>query len=272
MVALPREPRPMTPSPSPSPSPSPPPPPAAGSPPYFALLYSPAALRPALGTLLALADEISAGAARGLDHTVAHVRLDWWRAEAERYAHGEPQHPWLRALLAQAPAGRRLTLQPLIEAAAADLATQTLGQRPGAALRRAVFELAGALLQADEAGGPPSPPLHRSLSELGERALELERYASAPLPPPAAAPAAAAASALPAAALKALREQAHGIERALQPRIAPLLVWIALAARQAQRRARRPGGKSGSGLDGFADNMVAWSAARRAARGRFRIA
>jgi hypothetical protein len=245
-------------------TPSSPPPPAAGSPHYFALLYSPEAVRPTLSTLLALADEISAGAARGLDHSVAHVRLDWWRAEAERYARGEPQHPWLRALLALDPAGRRLPLQPLIEAAAADLAAETLSSRPGAALRRAVFELAGAALQPDAGGGPPSPRLQRVLSELGERALELERFASAPAPLPAA-------PALPAAPLKALREQAQGIDRALQPRLAPLLVWVAIAARRAQRRARRVGGKSGSGLDAFADNMVAWSAARHAARGRFRI-
>ena len=248
---------------APSPSPALPPRPPAGSPPYFTLLYTPAALRLTLATLLALADEISAGAARGLEHSVAHVRLDWWRGEAERYARGEPQHPWLRAL-AQDPAGRRLQLQPLVEAAAADLATQSLSARPGAALRRAVFELAGATLQPAAGDGAPATQLPRLLSDLGERALELERFAGTPLPP-------RAASAAPAAALEALREQARGIDRALQPHLAPLLVWIALVARRAQRHARRAGGKSGSGFDAFADNMIAWSAARRAARGRFRI-
>jgi hypothetical protein len=237
-----------------------PPSPIAGSPAYFALLYSPAALRPSLRTLLALADEISAGAARALDHTVAHIRLDWWRSEAERYARGEPQHPWLRAL-SQDPAARRLSLQPLVEAAAIDLASQTLGGEPGAALRRAVFELAGASLEPNAPGGAPSPQLPRVLRELGERALALERFASTGAPPAGA----------PAAALQVLREQAQGIEPALQPRLAPLLVWIALAARKAERRARRSGGRSGSTLDAFADNMVAWNAARRAARGRFRI-
>ncbi len=250
-----------------------PPPPAAGSPRYFALLYSPAAVRVTLTTLLALADQISAGAARGLDHSVAHVRLDWWRGEAERYARGEPQHPWLRALLAQEPEGRRLKLQPLVEAAAVDLATETLSAQPGAALQRAVFELAATALRTDQRPDPPSPQLQRALSDLGERALELERFATGRTQPPTAlaGPGAPAAPAAPAAALEALRRQAQAIDSALQPRLAPLLVWIALAARQAQRRQRRPGRKSGSGLDGFADNLVAWNAARRAARGRFRI-
>jgi hypothetical protein len=53
--------------------------------------------------------------------------------------------------------------------------------------------------------------------------------------------------------------------------LAPLLVWTAVAAAQAQRRARRPHGNRGSILDGFADNMLAWSAARRAMRGHIRI-
>jgi len=137
-------------------------PPAAGSPRYFALLYTPATLRPVFGTLLALADEISAGGARGLDHSVAHVRLEWWRGEAERYARGEPQHPWLRALLAQHPASRGLDLQPLVQAAALDLATGTQSAQPGVALpaanmQRAVFELAARVLGIERHTDPLSP-------------------------------------------------------------------------------------------------------------------
>ncbi len=256
--------------------PAQPPPPAEGSPCHFALLYSPATARSTLATLLALANEISAGATRRLDHALAHVRLDWWRGEAERYARGEPQHPWLRALLAQDP-DRRLNLQRLVEAAATDLATDTLGGRPAGALQRALFELAGTALRAPADSQPPSPQLQRVLGDLGERAGELERFAygrSAPVPHSAASappPAAAPGADSPAAALEALRREAEAIDRALQPRLTPLLVWIALAARQAQRRTRRAPRSGGSGLDGFADNMIAWRAARRAARGRFRI-
>jgi hypothetical protein len=242
------------------------PPPATGSPRYFALLYCPAAARPALSTLLALADEISAGAGRGLDHSVAHLRLDWWRAESERYRRGEPQHPWLRALLHE-PGGRDLMLQPLVDAAAVDLATETLAAQAGANLQRSVFELADSALRSAQDAPPPAAPVLRALRDLGQYACELERFADGRLQPAATAAAANAAH----SALDALRQQARGIDRALQPRLTPLLVWIALAARQARRRLQHPQGKSGALLDAFADNIVAWNAARRAARGRFRI-
>jgi len=256
---------------APAPAPAQPPPPAEGSPRHFALLYSPATARSKLTTLLALANEISTGTTRHLDHTVAHIRLEWWRAEAERYARGEPQHPWLRALLLQDP-DRRLNLPRLVEAATIDLATESLGGRPASALQRALFELAEAALRAP-ADREPSAQLQRALGELGERAGELERFACDRTT--AAAPASASGAPplgdVPAAALEALRREAQAIDRALQPRLTPLLVWIALAARQAQRRARRAARSAGSGLDGFADNILAWHAARRAVRGRFRI-
>jgi hypothetical protein len=244
--------------------------PPTGSPRYFALLYTQAALRPVLGTLLALADEISAGGARALDHSVAHVRLDWWRGEAERYARGEPQHPWLRALLAQHPASSGLDLESLMHAAAVDLATQTLGAAPGAALpgvkvQRAVFELAADALHADRHTAPLSPQVKRTLGDLGERVLELERFATG-------APATSATPAAIAAAIGELRRQNGHIERALQPQLAPLLVWIAVAIAQARRRARRTPGHRGSMFDGFADNMLAWNTARSAMRRRMRLA
>jgi hypothetical protein len=223
-------------------------------------------VRATLSTLLALADEISAGALRGLDHSVAHLRLEWWRGEAERYARGQPQHPWLRALLAQHPSVQPLNLQPLVEAAAVDLASETLSAQPGAALQRALFELAAAALRPEPGADAASARLQCALSDLADCALQLERFAAArPRSPAPSVPSDAAA------ALATLRRQAPRIERALQPQLTPLLVWIALAARQAERRARRPDSTSGSRLDAFADNIVAWRAARRASRGRFRI-
>jgi hypothetical protein len=248
-----------------------PPRPADGSPRYFALLYTPDAARATLGTLLALADEISAGAGRGLDHSVAHVRLEWWRGEAERFARGQPQHPWLRALLAQRPAAAALDLTVLVQAAALDLATETLGGQPGAAVQRALFELAESALPAPLHTGPhdavPERPPRDVLAALAERTSELERFTGVGPWPPAAADRPGAL----AATLEALRRQTAALDRTLQPRLAPLLVWITLAARQARRLERAPGRKSASGLDGFADNIAAWNAARRAVRGHFRI-
>ena len=251
-------------------APSPPPPPP-GSPRYFALLYTPRAARAALATLLALADEISAGAGRSLDHSVAHARLDWWRAEAERFTRGEPQHPWLRTLLP--PPGDVLPpdLAPLVDAAAIDLATATFGAAAGAAssgsaLQGAVFAEAASVLRSvprDRAVPPASPGLPRALRDLGQCASELERLAGTTAPPSAANPA--------TAALATLSLQVAAIDSRQQPQLAPLLVWVALAAIQARRRLQRPPGRNNSALDAFADNIVAWNAAHRAARGRFRI-
>jgi len=257
-------------APAPSAQPTALPSPPNGSPRYFALLYTQAALRPVLGTLLALADEISAGGARGLDHAVAHVRLDWWRGEAERYARGEPQHPWLRALLAQHPASTGLDLESLVHAAALDLATQTLSGAPGAPVagakvQRAVFELAADALRTDRHAATLSPQARRTLGDLGEQVLELERFATG-APTPSATPAAIAA------AIGELRRQIGHIDRALQPLLAPLLVWIALATAQARRRARRAPGDGDSMFDGFGDNMLAWNTARSAMRSRMAIA
>ena len=245
-----------------------PPSPLVGSPRYFALLYTPAAMRITLSTVFALADEISAGAGRGLDHSVAHLRLDWWRLEAQRYARGEPQHPWLRALLARQPVGVRLNLQPLVEAAATDLATESTRAQPGAALAGAVFRLAETALRAGQHAATASAALQQRLNDLGQRVDELERFASGRMPPHSSS----ITPGMPTATLKALQREACGIDSALQPQLAPLLVWIALAARQAQRHARGAGTKGGSGLAALADNIAAWSSARRALRGRFRIA
>jgi hypothetical protein len=257
-----------------APSPSPPPP-QPGSPRYFALLYAPSAARAALATLLALADEISAGAGRSLDHSVAHARLDWWRAEAARYACGEPQHPWLRTLLPPPGANERLDLAPLVDAAAIDLATATFGAAAGAmphgaALQGAVFGQLGSVLRAAAGAQPALPSQQRALRDLGQRTGELERLAGASAPPAAAAAASAAAPAQ-LAGLVGLRLQVAAIDSTQQPPLAPLLVWVALVANKARRRSQREAGRKSSALDAFADNIVAWNAARRAARGRFRI-
>jgi hypothetical protein len=56
----------------------------------------------------------------------------------------------------------------------------------------------------------------------------------------------------------------------LQPTVAPLLIWAVLAARQSRRRMQGPK-KTSSLLEGFAENLRAWSVARHAAQGNLRI-
>jgi 15-cis-phytoene synthase len=80
---------------------------------YFALLYSAATERPALEALFGIEHEVFDSLRAGLDHNVAHSRLQWWREECERAANGRPVHPLTKALvsaLSAAPAG--LATQP----------------------------------------------------------------------------------------------------------------------------------------------------------------
>src|SRR6266436_3113648 len=66
---------------------------------YFALLYSPPSQRLALDALFGIEREIFESLRPGIDHHVAHSRLQWWREECERAAGGHPVHPLTRALV-----------------------------------------------------------------------------------------------------------------------------------------------------------------------------
>ncbi len=211
-----------------------PPPPAPGSARYFALLYTPAGHRAALALLMALGDEISAGLARGLDHSVAHARLDWWRLEIEHYAAGGARHPWLRA-----PSARPLNLQPLLEGAILDLAEGLQGGESRERLHGALFVSAAEALGA----APLSEPLRAELTALGALTRHLERLA-------------------PEALSRCGHEHRQRLNALLtslrhQRALAPLLVWAVMAG-------RRP--ESSPPLRALADNFCAWRVARRAGR------
>ena len=66
---------------------------------YFALLYSPPSQRPVLDALFGIEREVFESLRPGLDHHVAHSRLQWWREECERAVVGRPVHPLTRALV-----------------------------------------------------------------------------------------------------------------------------------------------------------------------------
>jgi phytoene/squalene synthetase len=66
---------------------------------YLALLYCPASQRLALDALFGIEREVSDSLRPGLDHHVAHSRLQWWREESQRAADGRPVHPLTRALV-----------------------------------------------------------------------------------------------------------------------------------------------------------------------------
>ena len=66
---------------------------------YLAWLYSTDARKPVLAALLNIESEIASGLRPGLEHHVAHARLQWWSEEAERVAEGRPVHPLTRELV-----------------------------------------------------------------------------------------------------------------------------------------------------------------------------
>ena len=66
---------------------------------YLAWLYSTDAQKPVLAALLEIESEIASGLRPGIEHHVAHARLQWWSEEAERAAERRPVHPLTRALV-----------------------------------------------------------------------------------------------------------------------------------------------------------------------------
>jgi phytoene/squalene synthetase len=66
---------------------------------YLAWLYSPQAQQPVLAKLCEIESEIAGSLRPGIDHHVAHARLQWWQEECERCAQGRPVHPLTRELV-----------------------------------------------------------------------------------------------------------------------------------------------------------------------------
>ena len=111
--------------------------PEADSPRFLAWLYSTPSQQPVLAALCGIEREIGASVRPGVDHHVAHTRLQWWREECARCAAGTPVHPLTRELRAHL---QRLTaashansalagLSGLVDAATWDLAGATFERR-----------------------------------------------------------------------------------------------------------------------------------------------
>jgi phytoene synthase len=111
--------------------------PEAHTPRFLAWLYSTPLQQPVLASLCGIEQEIGASLRAGLDHHVAHTRLEWWRAECARCVAGNPVHPLTRELRIHCeqllPAGRANAalggLSGLVDAAAWDLARATFERR-----------------------------------------------------------------------------------------------------------------------------------------------
>jgi phytoene synthase len=260
---------------------------------YFALLYSPAAQHVALEALFDIEGEVFESLKPGIDHHVAHSRLQWWREECERAVAGRAVHPLTRALVdALAPQATTRGSSPLaglsglIDVAVWDLASATFESRReltaycerwaaamietiggsetpwrsvGAAIRE--IELLSDLAREAHCGR-----LRLPLDELDGTRADPATLAKPPWPD--------AVADIVRARHKAVRGEIMGgladIAPERQATLRGLLVWAALACRASQRAERAlPSPLQPGRFDAISDAWFAWRVARQATVGRF---
>jgi 15-cis-phytoene synthase len=136
--------------------------PESHSPRYFAWLYSLPPQRLVLQSLFGIEREVSESLRSGLDHQVAHSRLQWWREECERAASGSPVHPLTRELVAALDAlpnrnpARLVGLTGFVDTTIWDLAGATFESRKE--LTAYCERWASALIEPLVIAPPPTPP------------------------------------------------------------------------------------------------------------------
>ncbi|HEX3838473.1 MAG TPA: squalene/phytoene synthase family protein [Steroidobacteraceae bacterium] len=269
----------------------------AGTPRYFAWLYSDARMQAILEPLFGIEAEIAASLQPGLEHSVAHVRVGWWAEEAQRLRGGHALHPLTRALLAQRPAASAMAdISGLTDVATWDLAAATFETRADLAAycdrwARAVPQLAAAWVAPDLPAQVPQQfgyAVGVALCEL-DMLIHLERSARrgrlrVPLEELGAlgvAPEALAHPPWPAALCARLRTRHQELRATLtascgvlqapghRAALRGLLVWAAVML-QHSRRAQRalPRSWQRSRWNGIGDSLGAWRAARRALHAR----
>lgn len=111
---------------------------------YFSNLFAPDGRRPLLEALYAFEAEIR-DTVDTASHEVAHTRLQWWRAEADRYAAGRAAHPVTVAMqpLRQCASHDAGLLHEVLTAADLDLARMTYAS--ARELEAYAFRCSGAL-------------------------------------------------------------------------------------------------------------------------------
>jgi 15-cis-phytoene synthase len=263
----------------------------AGTPRYFAWLYSGAPLQAILEPLFGIEAEINAALQPGLEHSVAHVRMTWWAEEAERLRAGQPLHPLTRALLAQRPTtATAADISGLVDVATWDLASATFetgSELAGYCDRwaRAVTQLAAGWAAAELPQARAfGHALGVALCEL-EMLITLEPCARAgrvrlPLDELTAlgiAPDALARAPWPPTLTVRLRERHRQLRSAVTASCAllespaqrgalrGLLVWAALQLQHSRRAEQAlPRSWRRSRWDGLGDALRAWQTARAA--------
>ena len=259
---------------------------------YLASLYSPSSGRAVLDALFGIESEIVASLHGGLDHSVAHIRLQWWREECERTVSGRPVHPFTQALVT-AHVQQLVGLPGFVDVAVWDLANATFDTRrelaaycerwaaamlvPAAAHATAGatdpglwLAMGGAMheieMLANLASEAHSGRLRLPLDELEGAATAPECVAMTPWPAGLARLLAGRHEAL----RRVLTDSVASIDRRFQPALRGLLVWTALAARRSIHAQRSlPGPRLPKRGDTPAEAWLAWRVARRAMAGNF---
>jgi 15-cis-phytoene synthase len=278
---------------------------------YFASLYAAPAERPALDALFGIEREVFDSVRPGLDHHVAHTRLQWWREESERTARGGAAHPLTRTLITalgdpQAKSLPQLAgLSGIVDVATWDLASATFEtrreleaycQRWAAAMIEPLVAVAMSTADGSMASGI-SAQRSAAWQELGAAICEIELLAglardansgrirlpldeleSANINTTALAkqPWPETAAALIRSRFTSLRadieRSVSGLSRTQQQALRGLLVWASLSWRAAHRMEHAlPNRLQPGRLDGISEAWFAWRIARRATVGRFKL-
>jgi phytoene synthase len=271
--------------------------PETDTPRFLAWLYSTRSQQPVLGALCGIEHEVGSGLRPGVDHHVAHTRLEWWREECTRCAAGNPVHPLTRELrshLEPSVPGSRANsvlagLAGLVEIASWDLASATFERREEltAYCRRWAVAMVVPLTAAADAdwtdlgaavceiellgrlaGDARSGRLRVPLDELARAGVAPEAIASPPWPQ-------GLVDIVRGRHQRLRRQLAAAVERVppeSQHGARGVLVWAALAwqlSLRAERALPRP--PSPSIASAAAANWRAWRAARAASAGRLRL-
>jgi phytoene synthase len=218
----------------------------------LALIFAERDRRGALEALAAIDLELSEATRPGIEHTVAHAKLTWWRGEVDRLAAGRPEHPLTRALLTAAgdAPDYRLLHERLT---AADFALVGFDPTSPAEWDALLARSHGALEQlgAEALAGRRDPALAAFGAALG-RGLGLLAAAESATDE--------ARDALLARAGGALEAAAGALPAGLRAAQAPGLVRLALAR---TRRGRLARGRTPDPAP-LLQLWIAWRAARRA--------
>ncbi len=267
---------------------------------HLAWLYSTDAQKPVLAALLEIEAEIASGLRTGIEHHVAHARLQWWSEEAERVEQGRPVHPLGRELVkARAGADGHISdvseaesrvggIAGFVDTAVWDLASATFETRK----ELTAYCERWATAMFETAAGAPSPwktlgAAVREVELLADVAREAHggrvRVPLDELDRAGVEPNALAKLPWPAPLTMLLKERHHTLRATLATSIgslAPehqmasrgLLVWTALTWRLSMRAQRAlPNVILPRRYDSLADGWQAWRAARRAAAGKLRM-